>query len=60
MYLHHIATTFAPRQVFGGTDYPYAIMQTRLGEFLDATRLGDADVQSLRHGAARRFLGVAG
>src|SRR5262249_23683234 len=29
-YLRHLATAFAPGQIFGGTDYPYAIMETQL------------------------------
>ena len=33
-YLKHLATVFAPGQVFGGTDYPYAIMETNLASAL--------------------------
>jgi len=56
-YLRHLMHEFAPRQIFGGTDYPYAIMETRLHEFLSGAQ--SADAVSLFHGAARRFLGMA-
>lgn len=56
-YLDHLALTFAPGQVFAGTDYPYAIQQEELGGFL---RLADpAARESLLSGAAARFLGFA-
>ena len=47
---------FAPRQVFGGTDYPYAIMETQLHQFL--TDAEPDDSASLFNGAAKRFLGL--
>jgi aminocarboxymuconate-semialdehyde decarboxylase len=56
-YLRHLLHDFAPGQIFGGTDYPYAIMETRLREFL--TNAESADVAALFNGAARRFLGMA-
>jgi aminocarboxymuconate-semialdehyde decarboxylase len=55
-YLRHLTDEFAPGQIFAGTDYPYAIMETRLREF--CTDGGSADVESLMHGAARRFLAL--
>jgi aminocarboxymuconate-semialdehyde decarboxylase len=55
-YLCHLTNEFAPGQIFGGTDYPYAIMETRLREFCVVA--GSADAESLMHGAARRFLGL--
>ena len=58
-YLSHLLS-FAPGQVFGGTDYPYAIMETQLRGFVaDAVAQADASiVESLLNGAAKRFLGV--
>ena len=55
-YLRHLTNEFAPGQIFGGTDYPYAIMETRLREFCAGA--GAADPESLLRGAARRFLGL--
>ena len=55
-YLRHLMHDFAPRQVFGGTDYPYAIMETHLHDFL--TDAESADKVSLFNGAARRFLAL--
>jgi aminocarboxymuconate-semialdehyde decarboxylase len=55
-YLHHLTNAFAPGQIFAGTDYPYAIMETHVREFV--TDSGSADLESLLHGAARRFLGL--
>ncbi len=60
-YLRHLLCEFAPGQVFGGTDYPYAIMETDLRSFVDGGALAALDANaraSLRHGAARRFLGL--
>jgi aminocarboxymuconate-semialdehyde decarboxylase len=56
-YLRHLVDEFAPRQVFAGTDYPYAIMETQLHDFL----LGAAATApaELFHGTALRFLGLA-
>ena len=56
-YLRHLLHDFAPGQIFGGTDYPYAIMETRLHEFL--ANAESADAGALFNGAARRFLGMA-
>ena len=55
-YLRYLVQEFAPGQVFGGTDYPYAIMETQLYDFLSASNTIAAT--SLFHGAARRFLGL--
>lgn len=55
-YLRHLTNDFAPGQVFCGTDYPYAIMETDLAGFVDDTE--PADLASLRFGAAERFLGI--
>lgn len=52
-YLDHLAGTFAPGQVFPGTDYPYAIQQTELAAFLNGAGAHDWD------GAAARFLGLS-
>jgi aminocarboxymuconate-semialdehyde decarboxylase len=54
VYLRHLTREFAPGQVFGGTDYPYAIMETGLRAFLQSAE-GDPDVM---HATARRFLGL--
>jgi aminocarboxymuconate-semialdehyde decarboxylase len=55
-YLEHLASVFAPGQIVGGTDYPYAIMETDLRAFL--SRVAGADASSLFHGSARRFLAL--
>ncbi len=55
-YLRHLASEFAPGQVFGGTDYPYAIMEDDLRGFLNGVQM--SDIESLCHGAAKRFLGI--
>jgi predicted TIM-barrel fold metal-dependent hydrolase len=55
-YLEHLANVFAPGQIVGGTDYPYAIMETDLRGFL--SRVAGADQSSLFHGSARRFLAL--
>lgn len=62
-YLRHLARDFAPGQVFGGTDYPYAIMETQLQSFLrgeaDVTQVvNDAELSSLFNGSAKRFLAL--
>ena len=56
-YLAYLANEFAPGQVFCGTDYPYAIMETDPAGFVAATALEDPE--SVRFGAAERFLGLA-
>ena len=56
-YLAYLANHFAPGQVFCGTDYPYAIMEADPAGFLAGAALDDPD--SVRFGAARRFLGLA-
>ncbi len=55
-YLKYLMQEFAPGQIFAGTDYPYPIAQTAVGEFLATA--GTQAVQ-LCDGAARRFLGLA-
>jgi aminocarboxymuconate-semialdehyde decarboxylase len=55
-YLRHLMHDFAPGQVFGGTDYPYAIMEAQLHEFL--TNAESDSTASLFNGAAKRFLGL--
>lgn len=54
-WLDYLAGSFAPGQVFAGTDYPYAIQQENLAGFLAASKTcaGDATED-----AARRFLGL--
>lgn len=55
-YLAYLATTFAPGQVFAGTDYPYQIMQPDPARWIREMGL-PADVeQSVSSGAAQRFL----
>jgi aminocarboxymuconate-semialdehyde decarboxylase len=55
-YLRYLAQEFAPGQIFGGTDYPYAIMETQLYDFLSASNTTAA--ASMFNGAAKRFLGL--
>ncbi len=55
-YLTYLADHFAPAQVFCGTDYPYAIMETDPAGFISAAATADSD--ALRFGAARRFLNL--
>ena len=55
-YLSYLANVFAPGQVFVGTDYPYAIMETDPAGFVASAPLEDAE--SVRFGAAHRFLGI--
>ncbi len=55
-YLAHLANDFAPGQVFCGTDYPYAIMETDPEGAIASCELDDPD--SVRSGAASRFLGL--
>ena len=58
--VHRLATHIAPGRVFAGTDYPYALRQDRLAEFIDACAEGD---QRIRHdlgsAAADEFLALA-
>lgn len=55
-YLQYLSMTFAPGQVFAGTDYPYVIEQKGLADFLHEC---DATVHdSLFSGAGNKFLGV--
>lgn len=56
-YLRHLLQDFAPGQIFGGTDYPYAIMETALHDFLSSAE--PAVAASLFNGTAKRFLGIA-
>lgn len=55
-YAAYLANEFAPGQVFCGTDYPYAIMEAEPAAFLQSAPF--ADPESVRHGAAERFLGL--
>jgi aminocarboxymuconate-semialdehyde decarboxylase len=55
-YLRHLVTHMAPGQVFVGTDYPYQIMQTDPGGFVDSLKLETKLANSLRQGAACAFL----
>jgi aminocarboxymuconate-semialdehyde decarboxylase len=57
-YLRYLAEEFVPGQIFAGTDYPCAIMQTQLYDFLSASNVAAA--KPLFSGVARRFLGCAG
>lgn len=55
-YLRHIATTMAPGKVFGGTDYPYLIMQPEPAKFVRSLGLPDDIERSVCVGAASEFL----
>lgn len=54
-YLAFLANSFAPGQVFCGTDYPYPIMESDPAEFIATAAL--TNHESVRNGAALRFLG---
>jgi len=49
-------TVMAPGHVFAGSDYPYLIQQENLAAFLASTGLAATEIDSLREGAARKFL----
>ena len=55
-YAAYLANEFAPGQVFCGTDYPFAIMEAEPAAFVQSAALEDPE--SVRHGAAERFLGI--
>jgi aminocarboxymuconate-semialdehyde decarboxylase len=55
-FLRHVATQTAPGQVFLGTDYPYALMQTSPFDYLNTAGLSGAELESLCFGAANKFL----
>ena len=55
-YLVYIATRMAPGQVFGGTDYPYLIMQPDPARWVRSLGLSGEFVESLCVGAAGRFM----
>ena len=55
-YLGYLAGTFAPGQVFAGTDYPYVIEQKDLADFL--AQVDNAENDALFFGAANAFLGL--
>lgn len=52
-YLNYLCREFAPGQVFCGTDYPYAIMETDPAGFLAGSGVTDQCAT-----AAERFLGI--
>ena len=54
-YLAYLANSFAPGQVFCGTDYPYPIMETDPTGFLVAAPL--TQPESVKSEAALRFIG---
>ncbi len=56
VYLHHLATRFAPGQVVLGTDYPYDIMQQDPLAYLRSADLPPDALESLMSGAALRLL----
>ena len=56
-YLNYLLREFAPGQIFAGTDYPYAIEQRELEDFLRAS--SGTREEDLFVGAAQRFLGCA-
>jgi aminocarboxymuconate-semialdehyde decarboxylase len=55
--LRHLYHDMAPGQIFLGTDYPYAIMQTDPQTFLNGANFDKAELTQLSNGAALRFLG---
>ena len=55
-YLNYLSNEFAPGQVFCGTDYPYAIMETDPAGFIASA--APEDLAALESGAACRFLGL--
>lgn len=54
-YLAYLANSFAPGQVFCGTDYPYPIMDANPADFIAAAPL--THPESVRREAALRFIG---
>lgn len=56
-YLRYLMREFAPGQYFLGTDFPYAIEQTGLRDFLAAATDGDP-THPVYEAAAQRFLGI--
>jgi aminocarboxymuconate-semialdehyde decarboxylase len=57
-FLQHLVRHTAPMNVFLGTDYPFALMQTNPEAYLALCDLKPAERESLSHGAARRFLNL--
>lgn len=55
-YLAHLATSVVPGRVFGGTDYPYEIMQQAPAAFIRDLGVAPEVVDSLSVGAASAFL----
>jgi aminocarboxymuconate-semialdehyde decarboxylase len=55
-YLEYLATNIAPGRVFGGTDYPYDIMQQEPRDFVGSLNLDGAILDSMAIGAASSFL----
>jgi len=58
-YLTYLATRMAPGQVFGGTDYPYLIMQKDPARWVRSLGLPSDVEHSICSGAAGRFLAGA-
>lgn len=54
--LAHLATRIAPGQVFGGTDYPYIIMQKEPARWIRSLGLPREVEDSICTGAAQRFM----
>ena len=57
-YLRHLTQSLAPGRIFAGTDYPFAIQQEDLADFLNRAGLDSAAQDDLCAGAAKRFLGL--
>ena len=55
-FLRHLVRHTAPGHVFLGTDYPFALMQTQPGDYLAASGLTPAELESMCSGAAGHFL----
>lgn len=56
VFLRHLATHVAPGRIFGGTDYPYAIMQEAPLTFVRSAGLDEAQIESVSVGAASDYL----
>ena len=56
-YLRYLAMTVAPGNVFVGTDYPYALMDSDPRATIARCDVGSAESEAMRSAAALRFLG---
>ena len=56
VYLRYLATKVVPGRVFGGTDYPYDIMQREPARWVREAGLDAKTLESVSVGAASLFL----